>query len=85
MSSRKTTASSPRHTEVLKPGGRFGVSDGPREGHAVPLDALGSMEPWVGCDPSALEEGGYREKLAVPAQMAVASCSRSSAHASRQR
>ena len=49
---------------VLKPGGRFAVSDVVVRGHDVPADVRRSMELWVGCVAGALEEDRYREKLA---------------------
>ena len=48
---------------VLKPGGRFSVSDVVVRG-AVPEEIRGSMLLWVGCIAGALEEADYREKLA---------------------
>src|SRR5215475_6093127 len=48
---------------VLKPGGRFAVSDVVVRGE-VPADVRKSMELWVGCIAGALEENEYREKLA---------------------
>jgi arsenite methyltransferase len=48
---------------VLKPGGRFAVSDVVVRGE-VPADIRRSMELWVGCIAGALEESEYREKLA---------------------
>jgi arsenite methyltransferase len=48
---------------VLKPGGRFAVSDVVVRG-AVPAEIRKSMELWVGCIAGALEESEYREKLA---------------------
>lgn len=48
---------------VLKPGGRFAVSDVVVRG-SVPADVRKSMELWVGCIAGALEENEYREKLA---------------------
>ena len=47
---------------VLKPGGRFAVSDVVVRGE-VPADVRKSMELWVGCVAGALEEYDYREKL----------------------
>jgi arsenite methyltransferase len=47
---------------VLKPGGRFAVSDVVVRGD-VPADIRKSMELWVGCIAGALEESEYREKL----------------------
>lgn len=49
---------------VLKPGGRFAVSDVVVKGHDVPADVRRSMELWVGCVAGALEEDSYRDKLA---------------------
>jgi ubiquinone/menaquinone biosynthesis C-methylase UbiE len=49
---------------VLKPGGRFAVSDVVVRGHDVPADVRRSMELWVGCVAGALEEDHYRDKLA---------------------
>jgi SAM-dependent methyltransferase len=49
---------------VLKPGGRFAVSDVVVKGHDLPADVRRSMELWVGCVAGALEEDSYREKLA---------------------
>jgi arsenite methyltransferase len=48
---------------VLKPGGRFAVSDIVVRGD-VPADIRKSMELWVGCVAGALEENEYRGKLA---------------------
>jgi arsenite methyltransferase len=48
---------------VLKPGGRFAVSDIVVRG-AVPADIRKSIELWIGCIAGALEENEYREKLA---------------------
>ncbi len=47
---------------VLKPGGRFAVSDVVVRG-AVPDDVRRSMELWVGCIAGALEESEYTSKL----------------------
>src|SRR6187401_2610474 len=47
---------------VLKPGGRFAVSDGVVRGE-VPADVRRSMELWVGCIAGALEETEYAAKL----------------------
>jgi ubiquinone/menaquinone biosynthesis C-methylase UbiE len=48
---------------VLKPGGRFAVSDVVVRGDTVPEAVRRSMELWVGCVAGALEEGSYRDKL----------------------
>ncbi|MGH7264646.1 MAG: methyltransferase domain-containing protein, partial [Candidatus Rokuibacteriota bacterium] len=48
---------------VLKPGGRFAVSDVVVRG-AVPPEIRRSVELWIGCVAGALEEGEYRAKLA---------------------
>jgi arsenite methyltransferase len=47
---------------VLKPGGRFAVSDVVIRG-GVPAEIRRSMELWVGCIAGALQETEYREKL----------------------
>ncbi len=49
---------------VLKPGGRFAVSDIVVRGEA-PEAARRSVELWVGCVAGALEEEEYRAKLAA--------------------
>lgn len=48
---------------VLKPGGRFAVSDVVVRGGDVPPEVRRSMELWVGCIAGALEEGDYASKL----------------------
>ena len=48
---------------VLKPGGRFAVSDVVVSGDDVPAEVRRSMELWVGCVAGALEEDSYRTKL----------------------
>jgi arsenite methyltransferase len=48
---------------VLKPGGRFAVSDVVMRGDDVPQEVRKSMELWIGCVAGALEEGEYRSKL----------------------
>ena len=48
---------------VLKPGGRFAVSDVVVRGE-VPAEVRKSMELWVGCIAGALEEMDYIKKLA---------------------
>jgi arsenite methyltransferase len=48
---------------VLKPGGRFAVSDVVTRGK-VPLEIRQSVLAWVGCVAGAMEEGEYRSKLA---------------------
>jgi arsenite methyltransferase len=47
---------------VLKPGGRFAVSDVVIHGD-VPADVRRSMELWVGCVAGALTDVEYRDKL----------------------
>lgn len=47
---------------VLKPGGRFAVSDVVVRG-AVPSEIRKSMELWVGCIAGALEEADYIKRL----------------------
>lgn len=48
---------------VLKPGGRFAVSDVVARGE-VPAEVRQSMELWAGCIAGALEETDYAAKLA---------------------
>jgi len=48
---------------VLKPGGRFAVSDVVVRGE-VPAELRKSIELWIGCVAGALEERDYRDKLA---------------------
>jgi ubiquinone/menaquinone biosynthesis C-methylase UbiE len=50
---------------VLKPGGRFAVSDVVVRGTDVPAEVRRNMELWIGCVAGALEEGDYRAKLAA--------------------
>ena len=50
---------------VLKPGGRFAVSDVVVRGDDVPAEVRRNMELWIGCVAGALEEGEYRSKLAA--------------------
>ena len=47
---------------VLKPGGRFAVSDVVAQGE-LPADLRNDMEAWVGCIAGALEEQEYRRLL----------------------
>jgi arsenite methyltransferase len=47
---------------VLKPGGRFAVSDVVVRG-AVPAEIRRNVELWVGCVAGALDESAYRDKL----------------------
>jgi arsenite methyltransferase len=49
---------------VLKPGGRFAVSDVVVRGE-VPATVRRSVELWVGCVAGALDESEYRAKLAA--------------------
>jgi ubiquinone/menaquinone biosynthesis C-methylase UbiE len=49
---------------VLKPGGRFAVSDVVVRGADIPDAVRRSMELWIGCVAGALEEGEYRRTLA---------------------
>ena len=48
---------------VLKPGGRFAVSDVVVRGDNVPEEVRKSMELWVGCIAGAMTEKEYRSKL----------------------
>ncbi len=47
---------------VLKPGGRFAVSDVVVRGE-VPADVRRNMELWVGCVAGALEESEFKALL----------------------
>jgi len=49
---------------VLKPGGRFAVSDVVVRGE-IPAEIRRSVELWIGCVAGALEEAEYRRKLAA--------------------
>jgi SAM-dependent methyltransferase len=49
---------------VLKPGGRFAVSDVVVRG-AVPIEIRKNMELWIGCVAGALRDSEYVEKLAA--------------------
>src|SRR2546421_8602646 len=49
---------------VLRPGGRFAVSDVIAQGE-IPSDLRQDMQAWIGCIAGALEEGEYRGLLAV--------------------
>ena len=49
---------------VLRPGGRFAVSDVVVRGE-VPTDVRRNVELWVGCVAGAIEESEYRRKLAA--------------------
>jgi SAM-dependent methyltransferase len=49
---------------VLKPGGRFAVSDVVTRGEILP-EIRQSVLAWVGCIAGALEENDYRSKLAA--------------------
>ena len=49
---------------VLKPGGRFAISDVLVRGE-VPLEIRKSMELWIGCIAGALSDSEYRQKLAA--------------------
>jgi arsenite methyltransferase len=49
---------------VLKPGGRFAVSDVVVRGE-VPPEIRRNMELWVGCVAGAMEEPDYRAKLSA--------------------
>jgi len=49
---------------VLKPGGRFAVSDVVTKGEMLP-EIRKNVLLWVGCVAGALEENEYRNKLAI--------------------
>ncbi|HEX6087958.1 MAG TPA: arsenite methyltransferase [Thermoanaerobaculia bacterium] len=48
---------------VLKPGGRFAVSDVIRRGSEIPEEIARSVELWVGCIAGALHEDEYKQYL----------------------
>jgi ubiquinone/menaquinone biosynthesis C-methylase UbiE len=48
---------------VLRPGGRFAVSDVVVRGGDIPEPIRKSVELWAGCIAGALEEGDYRRRL----------------------
>ncbi len=51
---------------VLKPGGRFAVSDiVRRDGASIPADVQRNLELWAGCIAGALSGEDYRSKLAA--------------------
>jgi SAM-dependent methyltransferase len=56
---------------VLKPGGRFAVSDVVTRGD-VPVQLRNDMLLWVGCIAGALEESDYRAKLVAAGFEAIA-------------
>jgi len=68
---------------VLKPGGRFAVSDVVVRGE-IPAEIRRSVELWIGCVAGALEEAEYRRKLAAAASRTSTS-SRPARIASRTR
>lgn len=49
---------------VLKPGGRFAVSDVVTRGE-IPAQIRNDVLAWVGCIAGALDENDYRDKLAI--------------------
>jgi len=50
---------------VLRPGGRFAISDVVVQGATIPDELRADMASWIGCIAGALEEREYREKLAA--------------------
>jgi arsenite methyltransferase len=56
---------------VLKPGGRFAVSDVVVRGGDVPAELRRNMELWIGCVAGALEEEEYRTKLSAAGFTAI--------------
>ncbi|HEX5506755.1 MAG TPA: arsenite methyltransferase [Thermomicrobiales bacterium] len=48
---------------VLRPGGRFAVSDVVVQGGPLPAALQADIASWTGCVAGALEEGAYRAKL----------------------
>ena len=57
---------------VLKPGGRFAVSDVVVRVDDVPVEVRSSLELWVGCVAGALDEATYRSKLSGAGFEAIA-------------
>jgi hypothetical protein len=55
---------------VLKPGGRFAVSDVVTRG-AVPEEVRKSLLLWVGCIAGSLEDNDYRAKLTAAGFAAI--------------
>ncbi|HXI28637.1 MAG TPA: arsenite methyltransferase [Vicinamibacterales bacterium] len=56
---------------VLKPGGRFAVSDVIVKGDDVPAEVRRSLELWVGCVAGALADSTYQRKLSAAGFEAV--------------
>ncbi len=50
---------------VLRPGGRFAISDVVAQGRALTPEMRADMVSWTGCIAGALEEEDYRAKLAA--------------------
>jgi SAM-dependent methyltransferase len=50
---------------VLRPGGRFAISDVIAQGQPVPPELRADLASWTGCIAGALEETAYRAKLAA--------------------
>jgi arsenite methyltransferase len=50
---------------VLRPGGRFAISDVVAQGTAIRPEMQADMASWTGCIAGALEENDYRAKLAA--------------------
>ncbi|HEU5327070.1 MAG TPA: arsenite methyltransferase [Thermomicrobiales bacterium] len=50
---------------VLRPGGRFAISDVIAQGQPVPPELRADLASWTGCLAGALEETAYRAKLAA--------------------
>ena len=48
---------------VLRPGGRFAVSDIVAQGATIPAELRADMAEWASCASGAMEEGEYRAKL----------------------
>jgi arsenite methyltransferase len=56
---------------VLRPGGRFAISDIVVQGAPLPAELRADIASWIGCIAGALEEGEYRLKLAAAGFAAV--------------
>jgi arsenite methyltransferase len=50
---------------VLRPGGRFAISDVIAQGQPAPPELRADLASWTGCIAGALEENEYRAKLAA--------------------
>ncbi len=56
---------------VLRPGGRFAISDVVAQGATIQPEMQANLASWTGCIAGALEETAYREKLAAAGFTAI--------------